>query len=182
MGNLSLGNALLLLHPFVVPRPGTLAVLSKIMGPAVHLALGAPRPREAYMFAQRLRNHYEMQQMAFSSGKIDGFPPWELLTFAGNPVICAANVDSSIPRLERIIAESYSGLFVQRGVVSPICKNPLLETPFLGSWGQTLKFQWNRKYGCKGTVTTSSSFALIDLVAWKRQFDSSGNAEGSRNP
>ena len=37
---------------------------------------------------QRLRNHYEIQRMAFSSGKICGFPPWGLLIFAENSVVC----------------------------------------------------------------------------------------------
>ena len=32
------------------------------------------------------------------------------------------------------------------------------------------KFQWNPKYGGKGTVTTRS--ALIALVAWQYQFNS----------
>ena len=34
-----------------------------------------------------------------------------------------------------------------------------------------LFFQWKPKYDCKGTVTTC--FALLNLVAWKRWFDSS---------
>ena len=31
-------------------------------------------------------------------------------------------------------------------------------------------FQWNPKYGCRGTVT--ARFALIAFVAWKRLADS----------
>ena len=34
----------------------------------------------------------------------------------------------------------------------------------------SLVYQWNPKYGCRGTVT--ARFALIAFVAWKRLADS----------
>ena len=41
---------------------------------------------------------------------------------------------------------------------------------FFGRFSSCGVFQWNPKYGCKGTVTTR--FALIALVAWQYSLDS----------
>ena len=48
----------------------------------------------------------------FPAEKSVDFPPWGLMTFGGNPVICAVKHRFPHPESGKIIAESCSGLFV----------------------------------------------------------------------
>ena len=113
---------------------------------------------------QRLPNHYEIQQMAFSSRKICGFPPRGLLTFAENAVICAVKRRFPHPRSRenhrRILWRSFrvavkvrSGQEVGFGLSRSSSRDPS-ESKFVLmyvlSWGQIWKVWMKHYFGVAG--------------------------------